>query len=256
MLKRIPKGNNVLENEVDYLQNQYQNGYKFVRKGLFFYRFDKVTPAEATYEIDLLPQDTPSEYLQIPDWELVFTKQMLFKNLKRVYYVSATDNRLLVDQEMRLQYYKRQTLIWEIAFVASLLMFMLHFSPQFVDITNSLLNDILSSFGLAFFSLIISVPRMFLYARAVESVQIRLGQQTEALPIHYTIRFSNLSDHQLEGIAEKLSLLGSVKQVDDRFFRLKSLMGKEKLLEEIISVTDIQEENINLLHPMDMWFPM
>jgi len=256
VLKRIPGKNKVLENEINYLQEQHKNGYKLVGKNLFFYQFAKVAPEEVTYEIDLLPGDVPSEYLQMPDWELVAAQKMLYKRLKRVYYMSSGQNRMLVDRDMRLKYYQRLSIVWSTICLVFFFLFMVSLGIQHIAIANPIIDDILSLSAFSVFPMIIFFPVALRYEKAVKNLKVHLGQPTDDLPIHYTIRFSDLVPAQQEGLMEKLYLLGPVRQVDDRFFRLKSQMGKEELLAEIISVTNIKEENINLMHPMDLWFPM
>jgi len=254
MLTRIPAKNNILENEITYLQNQHEKGLKLRKRGLYFYHFEQVTPEKVTYEIDLLPQKIPIEYFQTLEGSLVTTQKMFYKKSMRAYYVVETDSSILVNHEMRLKYYKWQAAIWDSIFTISMFFFMSALSFHYIHIANPVLRGILAFSAAFIFPLFISVPKSFRYHQAVENVNLRLGQSTKKLAIHYTIRFNNLTELKKEGLSDKLSLLGNVKQVDERFFRLNSTLGKEKLLQEIISVTEIQEENIHLMHPMDMWF--
>lgn len=118
MMKRIPNLNNIFEYEKKYLEEKHHEGFKLKKRGLLFYHFTPVVPSKATYEMDLSCKQRSGFQLQTDDWVLLTERHLLFRQLKKGYYYNQNpEAQLLVDEQLRLEYYKYKRAMWWIVLV-------------------------------------------------------------------------------------------------------------------------------------------
>lgn len=72
--------------------------------------------------------------------------------------------------------------------------------------------------------------------------------------VSYIIEFRKLTSEQKEGLDEKLSAFGVVRKVNDKYYRIESSLYKEELLQQIVDTTKVDEENVKVIHPGDLYF--
>lgn len=247
----IPNRNKVLENEISYLEEKYQEGFKLERIGMILYQFVPVSPREITYEIDLVPKSITDDDLNIEGWEVIETRPIFYKKLKKVYYLSTSpENRLLIDERMRLNYYKHVVSFWNFicSFPFLLLFFLLiiqvpQSSPQF---TASLPFLLFPTIPL----IVIAIRKYLPFNQAIRSLREKLGEETD-FPVFYLISFLNPTPEQKKELDEKFPTIGTVMSQTQRenraYYYLKSLINHiPEFKQELMNITTIQEENIKI----------
>ena len=252
----IPNKNKVFENETTYLEEKYRQGLKLKAKGMFFYQFAPVSPEEVTYEIDLVPRGINDEELHITGWEVVETEPILYKKLKKVYCLSSdSENRLLIDEKMRLDYYKRVVFLWS---CISIIMILLPFLLLFAEANFNLATAAPWLMALAPYLLLLAIP-LIIYAirkclpfnQAIPFLREKLGEETN-LPVFYIISFLNPTPEQTEELDDNFSAIGTVLSQTQRenqaYYYLKSLINHiPEMKQELLNITSIQEENIKIV---------
>ena len=249
----IRNKNRILTEEIAFLENQYSKGWELKGRNHFFYTFGHVEGEgrQASYEIDLLPNSFSVEELQVSGWEVAAVVPANFKRLQKVYYLrEGNDDRLLIDDDLRNRYYKakyrQMSMLFFLLFSPLLLMLL----PIPIYIPQGLVPYLFLSITASFFTL----PLVIRYEKALSKEWAEKVAAGEALPIRYSIRFANLTDTQMMGLQNQLAGIGKVKKVSEAYFYLTVPLPKEALMEEIQGYTGISEENINLMHPADLWF--
>jgi len=246
----IPNKNKIFEEEKIFLEEKHRQGFKLEKKGLFFYRFTPVPPQEAIYEMDLLSRKITANELQIGGWEIVETKQIFYKRLKKIYYLSLDpDNRLLVDMDTRSNYYNFESfmwptlchLLWMFAIFASVLPN--EFPDLFPDLTH-LSHALYLGFAL---SLIFAIIRSIIFSRGVCLINGKL--EKGAFPLMYFVQLKNLSPSKREEVRNNLSIMGHVvshvERKDSDYYRLISpIPNVPKLRREIVTILGVEKENL------------
>lgn len=245
----IPFKNLILQRELNYLEEQAEQGWQLVNKGPFCYRFKKIPPQKLSYGIDLLPQELAGSTLD--GWAVVLDQKVRFKKMHKIYYLAHNPNiRLLQDETILLDYYS-------------------YYGSRFLTLANCSILPLLMSWVLA--TAAIKLP-MFVYIAACllaipfyyfirsysacESAEQEIRTDRGLLSgfePNYILGFKNLTPQQQPAISSTLKQLGQVQKIDERYYRLKSPLNKAELFEEIVALTHIDRQNLTLVNLGDFY---
>jgi len=247
----IPNKNKTFENEKIFLEEKYRQGFKLKKRGALFYQFVPVDPEEAVYEIDLAPKSLTDDEVHVTGWEVIETKRILYKNLKKVYYINEDpENRLLIDERLRLDYYKREVFLWN--FICSL-PFLIIFTILLtqVPLASPRLTALIPFLLFPSIPLIIfSIRKCLPFNQGIRFLREKLGEEVE-FPVFYLISFLNPTPEQKKELDENFTAIGSVishtQRENHAYYYLKSLINHiPELKQELLNITTIHEENIKI----------
>jgi len=260
MRQLIPNKNRIFETEKAYLEEKYRQGFRLEKKGWLFYQFSSVSPSEVAYEIDLAPKNYEmlneakihecTEFFE--DWEIVMTQPTSYKNLEKIYYLNPDPTqRFLVDEEMRIKYYKhtiRQIDLLALPFVLVIILWLattVISLPSFVDTIMPYL--FISSVILAIYSARKNAP----FSLLKREIREKLGMEIE-IPITYLISFTNPTVEQLKELDENLPALGEIsarsQKADVTYYLIRSSIAQTpQMREEITDFTTVEKENIKII---------
>jgi len=253
MRKLIPNRNKVFENEKIFLAEKYRQGFKLKKKGVFFYQFIPVHPKDVAYEIDLVPRSIADDELHITGWETIETNPIFYKKLNKIYYLSTDpENRLLIDEGMQLNYYKRAYFLWNcICIIPFFLILTLLFAVEQAPLASTFLADVTPYlFFFAILLLIFSTRTFLPFNQGIQSLREKLGEETD-FPVFYLITFTNPTPDQKKELDEKISAIGYVvshtHQKGQAYYLLESLIHHiPELKQELMNITTIQASNIKI----------
>ena len=252
MRRLIPNKNQNFETEKRFLEEKHRQGFRLQKKGWLFYQFMPATPSEVIYEMDLLPKKTASEDLVISGWELAVTQSAFYKKYRKAYYFSAAlESRFIVDEAMRLAYYKHKMNLWinlsAVSFFCLLFFAFLgtYFPTLLLAILTFCLLIITPSLVICSIRIYIPLNRGILFLRKKISEEI-------VSPAYYIIRFMNPTVEQRKELGRKLSTLGvitnRIQRKKDDYYSLESpIHALNDLKQEITNITKFQEENLKIV---------
>ncbi|MCL2559251.1 MAG: DUF2812 domain-containing protein [Turicibacter sp.] len=250
MIKRIPNRNHIFEYEKKYLEEKHREGFKLKRRGLIFYTFERVTPGEAVYEMDLACKGLSDCQLQACDWELLTKRRTLFRKLKKVYYYSQdTEARLLVDEQLRLEYYKFKRAAWWVLLVAWPFVTIFGGGMLLYDLAPDFFDNWLSS---SIFVMPYIYYKALPFTRGINFLNEKLGNET-IMWHHFTIHFTGLTDEQHTELSQTIRFFGLVaayaKKGEKDYVLLKTRLTNTALLEqEIMNSAGLRPENLLFIH--------
>lgn len=248
---RIPIKNQDFEIEKEYLKKEAKKGWKLLKRGVLFYQFEKSEKKESNYEIDIVP--TEHKDITIPGWENVCTRKMGNLQFLAIYYMSeSSEQRLLIDERLRLRYYEKRGHLYRTIEIILLLVALVFVTLYFSNSIDTLIwLWLLLSFVLAAMSWF--VGRYYrVFQRAKREVQFRLDEVVE-IKTRYYIVTKHVAEEEQEILFTSLKGLGTVKKIGKRSYTVDSLLAKEDLKHEILSLTHFDSEKIQITTPYDLW---
>lgn len=247
----IPNRNKVLENETVFLEEKYRQGFKLARRGRMFYQFTPVPPGEVAYEIDLVPRSIADDELYTTEWEVIETRPIFYKKRKKVYYLSKdSENRLLIDERLRLNYYKRMVFLWKLFCSIPFILLFLLFLAEIPLAPDSI--SVIPLIPLLVFPAIPLIIYMWRpFNKEIRSLREKLGEEVD-FPVLYLISFLNPTSDQKQELDEKLTTIGSVMsqtwREDRAYYYLSSLIKHiPEMKQELLNITSIQEDSIKIV---------
>ncbi|MFV0395787.1 MAG: hypothetical protein ACK5LC_15605 [Coprobacillaceae bacterium] len=250
--KIVPIKNQIIENEIRYLERQSQEGYILKKRGQFLYQFERNNRFEATYQIEISDRDISDDLLIVDNWNIKATKNVSYKKKKKVYYMSTnSEDRLLVDNQIQIKYYRylesRYATFALLTVFPMLLSFVLMMAKIEIPSFILLISFVLLLLSIYFFR------NASVFGEIIKEYNIDTGVLSgdEA---NYIIVFKELSDVKLKEVSNLLKAFGALRKVNDETFRLQSALRKEELLMELIGALEIENENIQLMHVGDLYF--
>ena len=243
----IPNRNKVLENEIAFLEEKYRQGFKLATRGRIFYQFTPVSSSDVAYEIDLVPRSIANDELYTTEWEVIETIPIFYKKLKKVYYLSKDpENRLLIDERLRLNYYKRMVFLWKLLCSIPFLLLFIFFLAE-----APLAPHLTASIPILLLPIPLLIYMYLPFNKEIRSLREKLGEEID-FPVFYLITFLNPTSKQKQELDEKFTTIGSVvsqtRREDRAYYYLKSLIQHiPELKQELMNITTIQEENIKIV---------
>jgi len=252
----ISHKNRILENEKDFLEEQHRRGFKLTKRGWLFYHFTPAVPGEVAYEIDLLSKKIADDDLAIDGWEMIETQSIWYKRLKKVYYLSSDpENRLVVDEKLRLHYYSRNSV-----FVNTFAVWLCIFIFLGIPIPTSWSDAVINAVYLIYFmSLVLSIVvsiRARVFKLSATSLSEKLGLCEETF-ITYFVQIKDLTNKEKNEADEMFSIIGNIQQYGkennvDYYYVRSAVPNSKKLRQEVLSVLSIENERLDIMSNVDM----
>lgn len=251
---RKPFKNRDLAVEADYLGRMMAKGFKLQKQGLGFYFFSRAACGKSSIVVDLVPKAFTKEALEVEGWELLAIEPLVFSAFKKVYYVG--EGEFVTDDLSRLAYYKSRMVMASVVFCLSLLIFLTTIG-QIVTLPPMFYLFL----PVIFF---MSARRSLFDDKLVAQYNAQTGSgEMEWVAIgmkHYVIAIKDLPASRGEETAEMLKALGRVTAKSKEIFLLSSMLGPEEVRQEIVGMTGLSAEKIEVdylfrgLNPMGYLF--
>ncbi|MCL2559252.1 MAG: DUF2812 domain-containing protein [Turicibacter sp.] len=251
---KIPIRNISMITEKRYLEEKLAKGLKLVNRGLFFYKFEKVSSCQGSVGIDLVPTMFNEDGLEIEGWEYRLSHKSFLSKYKKVYYdTTEPDLTISVDEGMVMDFYSvaanRASSVLILSSIGAILILLAPVYLDLLGIDRRVPASVL--LGAVALAVVVGVVAAIYDKAAMNS---RKALNPVAFQKVYSVRLrKGVGDLQKQQVEEKMKSLGSHVMSSKNGIMIRTSLTGEDVRQELLALDEVTLDDFTIWNMAGRW---